>query len=136
MSEITAPLDVETLIHGYLPASLTALGESVPVLTRLPASLPTRFVQVVLDGGSRRDRITDSQTVTVRGWGQDKVDSRTLAGLAYASLMAMPESASTEAAVRRAVSIGGPAWLPDPETNRPRYQATVSLDLRPQIISA
>ena len=136
MSEITAPRDVETVIHENLPATLATLGASVPVITRLPASLPARFIQVVLDGGTRRDRITDSQTVTVRGWGRDKVDSRTLAGLAYAALMAMPDQTSTDALIRRAVSIGGPAWLPDPETNRPRYQATVSLDLRPEIASA
>lgn len=134
MSEITAPRDIEAVIHAYLPPLLSELDATVPVVTRLPASLPARFIQVVLDGGTRRNRITDSQTVTVRGWGRDKVDSRTLAGLAYAGLMAMPEHASSSAAIRRAVSIGGPAWLPDPETNRPRYQATVSLDLRPEII--
>lgn len=134
MTEFAVAQDVEALIHEYLTPTLATLGASVPVVTVLPKTLPSRFVQVMLDGGSRRNHVTDSAVITIRSWGSNKVDSRALAGLAYAGLLAWPTESSSP--VRRTVSIGGPAWLPDPETNRPRYQATVSLDLRPDIISA
>lgn len=134
MTEYAIARDVEALVHAFLTPAMSDLGEAVPVVTTLPKELATRFVQVVLDGGSRRDHVTDSAVITVRAWGSNKVDSRGLAGLAYAALIAWPTE--SDSPIRRTVSIGGPAWLPDPVTNRPRYQATVSLDLRPEIISA
>ncbi|KTR77999.1 hypothetical protein [Microbacterium oxydans] len=98
-----------------------------PVEILVPADRPAQFVRVFRTGGVARDRITDLAQITVQAWATDRYDAERLAS---ACRMALLSGSSEMKLVRRVEETGGLHFNPDPKTNTPRYQFTVTLTVR------
>lgn len=112
----------------YLRAALAVHGPVVPVVTRVPAARPARFVRLERIGGPRRDLVTDGPRLDVHCWGASEEDAHDLAQLARALLLAMPGWHG--ATVYRVEEVGGPNNLPDPESGQARFALAVELHVR------
>lgn len=113
--------DVEAMVVMFLA---TKLG--VPVRTRVPNPLPSRFVRVWRSGGAAQHRALDVAQVTVTAWGTDSVDASELAREAQALLL---NDHSNMTLVRSATETGGLYYDPD-TTGADRYTFTVELRVR------
>lgn len=119
------PRDIEVETIAYLKSQLGYTS----VATRVPQTVPDGFVKVNVTGGNRTNLVTDSALVTVQVWHKDETEAFDRCRRAFAALWEWPEHAS---GVRRPQSVGFPVYFPDPLTDKPRFQATVSLDFRPE----
>lgn len=132
MAEVLVTPDVETAAVAFLVAKL---GASVNrVATRVPATMPDRMVRVSLTGGSRLDVASDVAQVTVECWAPDGVSASLIARTAYAHMLSAAGSTAGGVFVRRADTVGGPQFFPDPDITKPRYQFTVRWHVRPAAI--
>lgn len=129
MVEVIAFRDVEGFAVSFLKAQFASRGLVSKVGTKLPGkhSSSDAFVRVSRSGGVARDLVTDSPTVLVECFGADTVSASNLATVARALLLASARLTDT---VTRATDGGGVAFLPDPDTNQPKYQFLVQLDIR------
>ena len=129
MSDVTEVIlfpDVEAIAVSYLKDSLA----DTPISTRVPDPRPARFIRVMAVGGSKARLNADSVMLTFQCWEATTVKASELARLARAYVHAL---AGTDVAgnwVYRVIDVGGPAFAPDPSTNTPRYQFTVSIDVK------
>ncbi|MEQ6899009.1 hypothetical protein [Microbacterium sp. KR10-403] len=71
--------------------------------------------------------MTDSPMILVECFADDGGTAADDAKIDRALLMA---AARLSDDVTRVTDVGGPSFLPDPDTNLPRYQFTVQLDMR------
>lgn len=131
MVEVLVAPDVEGVVAGFLRSGLSDRGRAGTVATRVPEIMPARMVRVSLTGGSRRDVVTDRPQVTVECWESSSVEASATARLCEGLLFSAAGSSVGGVWVRRVESVGGVQFFPDPDTNSPRYQFTVRLDVRP-----
>lgn len=127
MVEVIAFRDAEAFTRSFLKAQLSARGDTVAVGTKIPATRPDRFIRLSRVGGGARDLVTDSPRILVECFALDTVAASDLAKVARALLLA---AARLSDGVTKATDGGDVAFLPDPDTNQPRYQFVVQLDLR------
>lgn len=132
MGEVLVTPDVEAAVVTFLTAGLGALASKVA--TKVPATMPTTMVRISLTGGSRRDVASDIAQVTVECWAPDGPTASNLARRSLALMMSAPGSDPGGMWVRRAETVGGVQFFPDPDTNKPRYQFTVRWHVRPAAI--
>lgn len=130
MTEIVAFPLAEAVVVTYLSFTLPDAW----VATKVPNPRWPLMVRVGRAGGTRRDLVTDRPMITVECWGETPVDAADLARLARAHVWAMPGQMIAGVWVRRCVEVSGPQSYPDPETTLPRYQFTVQLDLRGEVL--
>lgn len=106
----------------------------VPVYVRIPTNTAGQFLQVTRVGGTAANLVTDSALIVVKAWGVNStngpLDAERLALLARAVLKASEGKTFPAGKVRYWRDSGGPAYQPDPETGRPRYQFTGELGLK------
>lgn len=124
--EIIAFPDAEGIAVTYLKSALTG----TTVSTKIPNPRPAKLVRVTRVGGRRRDLITDSANLTFECWDTTTVAAFALCRLVRAHINAIEGTEVNGEWVYRVTEIGGPAFFPDPDTDYPRYQFTVALDLR------
>jgi hypothetical protein len=127
MVEVIKFADDEAFTVSFLRTEFAARGIIAGVGTQFPKTTPSSFVRVSRSGGSARDLVTDSATQLIECFGPDTVAASDLARVARALMLA---SGRLSDKVTRAVDGGGIAFLPDPDTNKPRYQFVVQLDIR------
>lgn len=98
---------------------------TVTVTSQVPTSRSsdTSFVRVTRVGGVRRNLVTDEATLTVEAWAPTEQAAHDLNQLCRAYLYAMPGGGS----VYRVTEIGGPAFLPDPDSDQPRVSFTAAV---------
>jgi hypothetical protein len=117
--------DIEDALRVYLNGELT-----VDAYVSIPPSRPDSFVSIVRNGGIKRDLVTDSATVTFDAWAQTPSAAHDLAQEVRAAVHDLPGSVIGQMTVYRVQEFGGPANLPDPVSNQPRYTLTLSIDVR------
>ena len=102
------------------------LGEN-RVSTELPPGAALPRIRVTLNGGTIPVRAwLYTYRLTLEAWAEDKTTAWDALAAAVASLETGLESALVDGAVVTAVDQEtGASWAPDPETNLPRYLATV-----------
>ena len=93
-------------------------------------------IRVSLAGGPRQNMVVDRPMVTVQSWAPDSVTALEQARLAHAHLWAAAGAEHAGVWVRTVRDTGGLTFYPDPDTDDPRYQFTVELNLRPAPLEA
>lgn len=130
MAEVVLGVDVEALVVSYLTTALGARASRVS--TKVGNPRPDKSVRVSRTGGPRVNSVTDSATVLVECWADSETGACELARWAHAYLWALPQTSVGGSWVRSASELGGVQNFPDPDSDSPRYQFVMSLDVRPQ----
>lgn len=124
----SALLVAVTVLRGGL-----ADRDPQPVVTRVPASRPGRFVTVSRAGGQMANPFTESVVLIVQAWDDDTVlgeaRAEATANLCGGILRATSGTWVGDARVRRWEQNTLPSYLPDPDTGIARFQFTGELRL-------
>lgn len=131
MSELIIFPDVEGLVITHLKDALAG----TPVSTKVPDTRPTRFIKVTVVGGNNARLTADSTMVTFQCWEADTVKASLLARTARAHIHAMEGTTVKGTWVYRVTDVGLPASNPDPVSNAPRYQFTVMIDVKGDVVN-
>lgn len=128
MSEVVAFPDAETVAVAWLDGKL---GAGVGISTKVPVPRPPALCKVTRTGGAGRvNLVTDDAQLTFECWGPDEESAADVARLARAHMHAAAGEMVGPAYVRKVFDVGGPSNFPDPESDSPRYQFTVGVQLR------
>jgi hypothetical protein len=122
--------DAEELVVRHVADTLAERGQDVHVGTHVPHPRPTPFVLARRLGGPRRDMVTDLPEIGFECWAATAVEAHDLAQLCRAISFGMRGRAIGGVAVYRVDEIGGPAQLPDPISDEPRYVFTHQIAMR------
>ncbi|CAM5362512.1 hypothetical protein GCM10010329_85140 [Streptomyces spiroverticillatus] len=125
--------DAVAVVTGYLRDALAAVGERVPVVSRVPSTRPARFVRVRRVGGTRQTVVSDRPRLDVHAWAATEGEASDLAELVRAVLSQMPGQRGG-VTVYRVTEVGGPMWLPDDKTGSPRYAFAVEIHMRGRVL--
>lgn len=125
MTELIVFPDTGAILIDYLVEVL-----DVPVVSKIPADRPGAFVRVRRTGGPLRNIVTDEPTITVDCWADDEGDAHDLAQLVRAHLHALPGQMLDDVPVYRVTEFAGPADLPDPLSDQPRFTQTFAVAVR------
>jgi hypothetical protein len=87
--------------------------------------MPATMVKVSLTGGGREGVASDRAQITIECWVPDAPTASYLARKACAHMLAAPGTVAGGVFVRRAETVGGVQFFPDPDISKPRYQFTV-----------
>ena len=117
--------DIEDALREYLDGVL-----SVSTYLSVPPDRPDSFVVVRRLGGPKRNIVTDSATVAVDAYALLGSQASTLIQEARAHIHALKGQTIGGMTVYRTQEFAGPANLPDPLTDQPRYTLNVSIDVR------
>lgn len=123
--------DGEQLVIDWLRDRL-----DVPVEPKVPNPRPASWVKVTRVGGPRRDLVTDHPMLVVEAWDDDDADARDLLQLARAHVDAMRGQVIDDVTVYGITEVGGPANLPDPTSDQPRWTFTVQVAIRGHYLPA
>jgi hypothetical protein len=129
MSEVLVPVDVEAAVVAYL----TPLLADAYVSTDVPEIVPPKVVQILLTGGQRTNMVNDVFQITVSCEDDDKAVASQLGRTAWALMMGADGKSVGGIYVRQTENVGIPQYLPDPDSKRPRYLATVRWHSRPYV---
>lgn len=121
---------VEPVAIAALHDGLAARNDPAHVSDTIPSpKRPGRIVKVTAGGPSSRPNLTTAlRSTIVECWDTDRDRAADLAEMAYAIACAT-RGAVGDAFVRYVESVGEPTFFPDPRTDLPRYQFTVSFAL-------
>lgn len=117
--------DAERIVIDFLTPRV-----GVPVSLRVPNPRPASFVTVQRVGGPRLNLVADNATLAIEGWAASPTAAKTVLGVARAHVLAMGNQAVGDVPVYRVNEIGGPAYLPDPDSDQSRYTLTVEVAMR------
>lgn len=117
--------DVEALVIACLKPHVG----STKVATEVPNPRPDRLVRVWSAGGSDRTMVTSTRLLVVQCWDKLSPAASDLAELCFAAVKSAQHDPG-QPTIRRVQTVGAPAFFPDPDTNLPRYQFTVAIDVR------
>ena len=124
---------VEPVAIQRLTLALDELADDALVSDTIPSpDRPGRIVKVTAGGpSSRPNLVTALRSTILECWSTDRDDAANLCETVYALAMATRGHVADLAFVRYMVSVGEPTYFPDPRTDLPRYQCTVSFALAP-----
>lgn len=125
--------DAVAVVTGYLRAALAVAGEPVPVVSRVPSPRPARFVRVERVGGMRQTVVSDRPRLDIHAWAETEAAAADLAELVRALVHAIP-GVRGGVPVYTVREVGGPQWLPDPESGCPRYAFAVEIHMRGRVL--
>lgn len=123
--------DVEALLISHLSERFP----DTPISTVVPDPRPKRFMRLRIVGGNNLRINTDSTMVTFHCWEADSIKASQLARQARAYVHALAGESINDTWIYRVRDVGGPVSNPDPLTKEPRYQFTVSLDVKGEAIT-
>lgn len=128
-------VNVERIVVQHLlgDPDVTDLLAENGVSTELPPNAALPRVRITLNGGTIPVRgWLYSNRITVEGWADDKETAWDVLAAAVASLEGSLHGALVEGAVVTAVDQeSGATWVPDPESRKARYLATVTVTVHP-----
>jgi len=130
MAELIITGDVEGAAIAYLTAELTSRGITADVSVQVPDVMPAKMVRVSLTGGTRANVVTDRPQLTVECWAGSTVEASELARLCHGLMLAAGGTSAGGIWVRKVEEVGGVQFLPDPDTNSPKYLFTVRWHVR------
>lgn len=99
------------------------LLSGVQVGTRLPASLPAKFLRVIRGAGTRRNVAQSGPSLVIEAWGATDADAWALASDVWA-LLTDPQLDRIGSTWLSDVDVSEPVNFPDAESRRPRYVFT------------
>lgn len=129
MTDVLFP-DITDRVVAEIQSRLAERGDTVPVRTLVPNPRPARFVTVRRIGGARLNLVADNPTITIEAWGTDEADAHDLCQLARTFVYAMRGTVHDGVGIYRIGEFGGPANLPDPLSDQPRYSCTMTVACR------
>lgn len=131
---MTSPLvvfpDACKAIADAIRSELELEGELVPVGTKVPNPRPPSFVLVRRTGGVRRNVVVDEAQITVEAWAATEEAAHDLSQLARGLVHRLAGTYVDGVTVYRVAEFAGPALLPDPLSDQPRYSFTMLVGLR------
>ncbi|MFJ2906867.1 hypothetical protein [Streptomyces sp. NPDC087212] len=125
--------DALAVVTGYLRSALAAAGEPVPVVSRIPSPRPPRFVRVERLGGLQQTPVSDRPRLDFHAWGETESDAHDLCALVRALVGVIP-GVQGGVTVYRVNEVGGPQWLPDPESGQARYAYAAEIHMRGRVL--
>jgi hypothetical protein len=129
VTEVLIPVDIEAAVIAYL----TPLMADAYVSTDVPVPAPAKVVQVILTGGSRTNLVNDAFQITISVEDDDKTIASQYSRTAFALMLAAGGTQAGSVFVRQTQNVGIPQYLPDPDTQRPRYLCTIRWNVRPDV---
>ncbi|TKT03443.1 hypothetical protein [Streptomyces lasalocidi] len=127
-TEVIAFPDAEALVISYLKPKMGG----VTVTTKVPNPRPAngKLIKVTRLGGSQLRLNADSPLLAFECWGSTTVEASELCRLARAYVTAMAGEKVNGTWVYKVREVGGPAFFPDPDSDSPRYQFSVAIDMK------
>lgn len=117
-------------------AGLVERGDTTHVGTTIPSPRPAALIQAHRVGGVRATVVSDRAQIAVESWDATAEAAHDRAQLCRALLHQLADTSHNGVAVYRVGELGGPAELPDPLSDNPRYVFTVELHLRGAALTA
>lgn len=96
----------------------------VPVVADIPSTRPAEFMRVIRTGGPRETLHSEAPIFAIEAWAQTK--ARAVALIQAARAIVGP----ADGPLFGVVELGGPAYLPDPQSTQIRYTMSVQARLR------
>lgn len=121
--------DATAVLVNHLRTELAARGNTAKVGTVVPDPRGV-FVYVRRLGGPRLNLVADNAQMTVECWAATAEAAHDLAQLCRAIVNATPGRVIDGVPVYRVDELAGPADLPDPLSDQPRYVFTTYVALR------
>ncbi|WP_406226384.1 hypothetical protein OH723_24210 [Streptomyces albidoflavus] len=121
--------DAVAVIADYLRSELGG----VPVMSRVPNPRPRRFVQVSRVGGTARTVVSDAPMLDIHAWDETDADAADLIAMCRALIAAL-RGVTGGVTVYGSAEVGGPQWLPDPDSSQPRYALAVQVHMRGRVL--
>lgn len=128
---MTALPDTEALVIWFLSDALIAGGRVYGSFPEAP-TYPLAVVQRV--GGNPEPRWLDKADLQVDVWAATRAEARDSAANAFASLMTMEgaiDTGTVQGVVTGVLPGSGLRWLPDEDTEQPRYTFSVLVTAHP-----
>lgn len=126
--------DAVAVVVDYLTTELAARGDDATVTSKVPDPRPDRLVRVSRTGGPRTSLVSDGAQISVECWDLLEEDAQDLAQTCRALLLVMRGTVQSGVAVYRVSELGGPALLPDPLSNAPRYVFSQQVQMRGELL--
>lgn len=131
MNEVIVAPDTIQLFAAYLRDELDGRGYTgIHVGIEVPAARPNRFVRLRRTGGTKLNLVVDDAQISVEAWGESSAAAHDLAQLCRALIHAADSQEVGGVQVYRIAEVAGPADLPDPTSDQPRYSATYLIAVR------
>jgi hypothetical protein len=108
----------------------------VTVAGRPPRDMPDKLVVVSRIGGPFDHPVMDVPTVRVQAWAATEALAHDLCQSARSLIWSLRGTRLNNVTVYNVEEFAGPAWLPDPDTDRPRFEATFSIRHREHLTVA
>ncbi|MFI9507571.1 hypothetical protein [Nocardia sp. NPDC052566] len=134
MADVVAPPDAEALVVAYLRAQFAASGETARVATKVPNPRPDRLVRLSLADTTRQTLAHFAARLIIECWDATEPAASALARITYALVHAMDGENVGADWVAAVVEVGGLVNFPDPDTGAARYQFTVDVLMRGDIV--
>ena len=119
-------VDSLELLSDYLNSELSP----TPVVTKVPSSRPTEFVNVRRAGGVSLPPVRERVRFDVWAWSTSEPEAMDLAMACRRSIWALAGNDSLGVTVYRVEEFLSPTQYEEPETGIPRVWATYELDIR------
>ncbi|SNY84037.1 hypothetical protein SAMN04244553_3590 [Nocardia amikacinitolerans] len=129
MSEPISFADIEIALANHLTTELAARNVLVPVVIAVPSTRPKRFVRLVRVGGSTSNLVTDRPRIVAECWDSIGAGAADLARIVRALIRATAPGYIGPVWVNKVIDLGI-AFIPDPDTNTPRYLVSAELHVR------
>lgn len=130
MNQVVVFPDAAAVVVGHLRAELAARDDSAKVGTRVPNPRPARFVRIRRIGGPRLNLVADRPQLSIESWAATEEQAADLAQLCRGLIHAMRGTTVAGVAIYRVTEFAGPAELPDPTSDQPRYVQTFEIAMR------
>lgn len=130
MNQVVVFPDAAAVVVGHLRAALAARNDPAKVGTRVPNPRPGRFVRIRRIGGPRLNLVADNPQLSVESWAPTAEQAADLAQLCRGLILAMRGTTVAGVAIYRVNEFAGPAELPDPTSDQPRYVQTFEIAMR------
>lgn len=122
--------DATDVCVTFLRAALAERGDGATVAAKVPNPRPARLVLVHRVGGPRLNLVADDAQIAVECWAPAAEDAADLAQLCRALIHTMRGGVVDGVPIYRIDELAGPADLPDPLSDQPRYVFTVQIAMR------
>lgn len=127
MVEVIVARDAEGASVKFLNSEFDARSVTGKAVKSVPSPMTFPLVRVSRVGGDARDIAYDSPLLLFECWANDMKTAIDFASLVRGLVLAWARLSDEVTAVRAA---GDLVFLPDPDTNKPRYQFAVQVDMK------
>lgn len=117
-------------VATVLTALTDATGETGHAKIPTGRTLADTFLLVRRVGGTHHDRVVDDASLTIEAWAPTDTEAHDLCQMARAYLHDLVGTVVDGVRIYQVSEFAGPAWLPDPDSEHPRYTMTAQVQTR------